>query len=263
MIKFRSKNTDISHKHDRIVRIISHFKNGEFSVGTGFLINDNRNVLTCWHVICGVDLKILQQTPEFQQSPKATEEEKVDEYFRNKTSSIEVELPSGKKISAILKSYDFYYDLAIIRIPKAIERLPFFKLELNQSLDYSDEIIFCGYPESLGYSLLDSPFVVNTGTVSSFPEVEIAGGKYENVQLTSICIGGNSGAPLFKKGSNKVYGIVNGFQWRGFDNVAIFENEVYSHVVSHKVPLNISFATGFSLLKDKSTVFKGLVSKGI
>lgn len=263
MIKFKSKNKNISYKHDRIVRIISHFKDGKSSVGTGFLINDNRNILTCWHVICGVDLKILQNTSEFQQSVKTSESKKMDEYFRNKTSRIEVELPNGKKLTAILKSYDYYYDLAILRIPKSSGKLPFFELEFNQSLDYSDEIIFCGYPESLGYDLLSSPFVVNTGAVSSFPEVDIAGGKYENIQLTSICIGGNSGAPLFKKDSNKVYGIVNGFQWRGFDNMAIFENAVYSRVVSHKVPLNISFATGFSLLKSKSSVFKNLVPKKI
>lgn len=263
MIKFKSHNKDISYKHDRVVRIISHFKNGESSVGTGFVVNGNRNILTCWHVVSGIDLKNLLTNPEFQQSVKSTEAEKVNEYFSNRTLRIEVELPNGKKIAAILKSYDYYYDLAIIRIPKTSGKLPFFELEFNQSFDYSDEIIFCGYPESLGYSLLDSPFVVNTGTVSSFPEVDIAGGKYENIQLTSICIGGNSGAPLFKKDSNKVYGIVNGFQWRGFDNMAIFENEAYSRVVSHKVPLNISFATGFSLLKSKSAIFKSLISKKI
>jgi len=261
MLNFSSKNEDISYKHERTVRVISRFKNGNSSVGTGFLINENRNILTCWHVICGIDLKDLQNAPEFQQSTKTIESEKVDEYFKNKTSKIEVEPPNGKKMSAILKSYDYYYDLAVLRIPKSSGKLPFFELELNQNLDYSDEIIFCGYPESLGYSPLDSPFAVNTGMVSSFPKVDIAGGKYEKIQLTSICIGGNSGAPLFKRDSNKVYGIVNGYQWRGFDNMAIFENNVYSRVVSHKVPLNISFATGFNFLSKKSKIFQDLISK--
>ena len=260
MIKFKSKNKDISYKHDRVVRIISHFKDGTYIVGTGFLVNDNRNILTCWHVICGVDLKDFLKSAEFQQSVKTTESEKVDEYFRNITSRIEVELPDGKKITAILKSYDYYYDLAVLIIPEGCGKLPFFELELNDVFDYLDEVNFTGYPRCLGYELLNSPFAANVGTISSFPEIDVTGGKYQMTQLTSICIGGNSGAPLFKKGCNKVYGIVNGYEWRGESNVAVFKDQSFSHTVDIKVPINISYATELNLLLSKSDVFKNLVS---
>lgn len=259
MGKFNSKNKDISFKRDRIVRIISHYKNGGYSTGTGFLVNENRNVLTCWHVICGIDLKILKSIPEFQQSTKNTESKKVDEYFKNKTSKIEVELPNGRKLRAILKSYDYYYDLAVLGIPKSGEKIPFFELELNKSLDYSDEILFCGYPNCPDYGLLESPFAVNTGIVSTFPDVEIAGGKYKGIQLNSICVGGNSGAPLFKKDSNKPCGIINGYRWQGRDDLAIYKKDGSLEQGGLRVPISISYATSFYRLMKESKILKQLI----
>lgn len=261
MLNFNSKNKDVSYKHDRIVRVISRFKDGSYMVGTGFIVNGNRNILTCWHVICGLDLKNLRDKQEFAQSIKSTELEKVVDYFNNTTSVIEVELPNGTKVGATLESYDYYYDLAILRLPKSCGKLPFFELDLQNILDYSDDINFAGYPGCLGYTILDSPFSVNSGTVSSFPNVEIAGGKYDMIQLSSICIGGNSGAPLFKKGTNKVCGIINGLQWGGDKNIAQFKDGVFSKTVEIRVPINISFATEFSLLSKKSKVFQDLINK--
>lgn len=260
MLNFSSKNKDVSYKHDRIVRVISHFKNGNYSVGTGFLINENRNILTCWHVICGMDLKDLRNTPTFLQSIKQTESEKVDDYFKNITAGIDVELPNGTKVSAILKSYDFYYDLAVLRIPKSTGKLPFFELELKDNLDYSDEITFSGYPSCLGYKILNSPFAVNFGNVSSFPDVEISGGKYNMIQMTSICIGGSSGAPLFKKNCNKVYGVVNGYEYRKWNDIAIFKNNSFFNTQNIQVPISISYGTGFDLLSKKSKIFQILIN---
>jgi S1-C subfamily serine protease len=257
MINFTSKNEDIVYKHERIVRIISHFKNGDVGVGTGFLVNGN--ILTCWHVICGTDLKVLRSNTDFSLSTKPTEAEKMNEYFNKITARIEVEFPNGTKVNTTLKEYDYYYDLAVLRIPKNCGKLSSFELETENSLDYSDEINYSGYPACLGYNLIDSPFAYSSGTISAFPNVEIAGGKYDMIQLSSICIGGNSGAPLFKKGINKVFGIVNGFEWRGFDNLAIFQNGNFSKTVNLHVPINISYATSFELLLKKSPVFKHLV----
>lgn len=259
MSKFSSKNENISYKHDRIVRVISHYKNGNYMTGTGFLINENRNVLTCWHVIFGEELKILKGRPEFQQDTSTSEPGKVSKYFLDKTSKIDVELFDGRKIGALLKSYDYYYDIAVLRIPKSTGKLPFFEIELDK-LDYSDEILFCGFQESHGYDSLHTPFAVNSGIVSSFPETEVAGGKYENIQLNSINLGGNSGAPLFKKGSNKVYGIINGHYWRGRDDFAVFQGNNLAPG-SLKIPLNIAYATGFNLLSKESKTFQNLISK--
>ena len=259
MPKFNSKNKDISYKHTRIVRVISHYKNGSYSTGTGFLINENRNILTCWHVVFGEDLKILKGRPEFQKDTSTSEQDKVNKYFLDKISKIEVELFDGRKVGVLLKFYDYYYDFAVLRIPKSVGKLPFFEIE-REKFDYSDEILFCGFQESHGYDSLNTPFAVNSGIVSSFPETEVTGGKYEYIQLNSINLGGNSGAPLFKKGSNKVYGIINGHYWRGRDDFAVFQ---HNNLVpgSLKVPLNIAYATGFNFLSKESKIFQGLIDK--
>ena len=256
MSTFNSKNEDIIYKHNRIVRVISHYKDGSFRTGTGFLVNGNRNILTCWHVIFGEDLQVLKKRPEFQKDT-TPESDQINKLFSDKTAKIEVELPGGKKAGALLKSYDYYYDFAVLRIPKSVGKLPFFEIDCGK-LDYYDKILFCGFQESHGYNTLNSPFAVNSGIVSSFPETEVAGGKYENIQLNSINLGGNSGAPLFKESSNKVFGIVNGHYWRGRDDLAVFQG---GELVpgSLKVPLNIAYATGFDLLSKKSKVFQNLM----
>lgn len=256
MKDFKSNHPEIEYKHNRIVRVISHFKNGHLTTGTGFIVGQGRYVMTCWHVVSGTDLKALKENHSFQASNKSTDIEKVEEYFQDKSSHIEVKLPNDTKIAVNLVSYDHYYDVAVLEIVDDGLNLPYFEFETVDSLDYSDEIIYCGYPDTLGYNSEASPFTVNTGTVSSFPEIEVAGGKYQNIQLNSICLGGNSGAPLFKKGQKKVYGIINGFQWKGYDNLAIFENGTFTRSVSHKVPLNISFATSIKIIADKSTINK-------
>jgi len=261
MPKFNSKNEDITYKHNRIVRVISHYKNGDYCTGTGFLINKNGNILTCWHVISGVDLKILKNMSKFQEDKSTSEIDKVNKYFLDKTSKIEIELSNGTKAGATLESYDYYYDIAVLKIDERAKKLPFFELELGESLDYSDETLFCGYPSCLGYDSLNSPFAVNTGIVSTFPEVEIAGGKYRNIQLNSICLGGNSGAPLFKKGSNKVCGIVNGYYYQEVKNIAVYKEDGTFKKDSYRITINISYATSFYRLMKESKIFKQLMNK--
>jgi len=79
------------------------------------------------------------------------------------------------------------------------------------------------------------------------------------VQLTGICIGGNSGAPIIKKQGSKVIGILNGYEWRGYDDIAIFKDGSFSKTKNLQVPINISYATEFSFLSKKSRIFKGLL----
>lgn len=239
MTGFKSTNSEVEYKHQRIVRVAVYFNNDTFSTGTGFFVSESGKILTCWHVLFGMDLKIFKLSEEFMKNNEEPEAQKIDRHLKNKIVKIEIEKPDGGITTANLVTYDYFYDLAIVQIVKGDEAMPFFEIETDEFLDYADEVNFCGYPECEGYNTLNSPFAVNTGVVSAFPEVEIAGGKYKNIQLNSICIGGNSGAPLFKNGNLKVHGVVNGYQWKGKD----------------RVPINISFATGFDLLKLKSIEF--------
>lgn len=259
MNSFNSKKKDVVYKHKRIVRVICHFINKGRTVGTGFLINKGKNILTCWHVVCGTDLKDVLKSELFSKLPKQPKAEKIDTYYRKLAREIEVELYDGTKIAAELDSYDYFYDLAILKVVSTKGNLPHFEIETKNTLDYTDEICFPGYPASLGYDFSASPFSVNFGTVSSFPVTEISGGKFRMVQLTGICIGGNSGAPIFKKQSNKVIAILNGYEWRGLDNIAVFKNGSFSETRNLHIPINISYATEFNFLSKKSRTFKDLL----
>lgn len=256
MNRIDSTNKHIVSKYKKIVRVIVTYNNGAKSVGTGFIVNEGSNILTCWHVISGNNFVELKTKPEFIQIPGSNDYDKVDKYMDDVISRIEIELADGVKFPVKLTSSDYYYDIAVLGVSKRKEKLPHFELAHNILPDYLDEVQFWGYPESLGYSLFDSPFAVNTGSVSAFPNVEIAGGKYRNIQLNSICIGGNSGAPLFRKGDDEPFGIINGYYWKGRDNFALYKNDGSLEKGSLRIPLNISYATSFNLLLDKSEIFR-------
>lgn len=260
MVNIKSNNVDILYKHERTVRIISIFKNGGSTVGTGFVVSKTGYILTCWHVICGIDLKDLRNSQEFVASTMPAESDKVDDYFKKVILKIEVELPDGSKVDSQLDSYDYCHDLAVIKIKSDNNKLSYFELDF-EGFDYFDSVNFTGYPMCLGYNALNSPFAINSGSVSAFPDAEIAGAKYPMIQLTSICIGGNSGAPLFKNGKKKASGLVNGYEFRYRNDLAVFKNGVYANTTNFSVPINISYATGFDFLIQKSEVFNALVKK--
>lgn len=259
MNNFNSKKKNIVYKNKRVVRVVCHFTNNGRTTGTGFLVNKGKNILTCWHVVCGTDLKRVLKSELYSVLPKQPEAKMIDAYYHQLAGKIEAELFDGTKISVKLDSYDYFYDLAVLKVISTKRHLPYFEIETKDTLDYADEISFPGYPANLWYNFGSSPFSVNSGSVSSFPVVEISGGKYRMVQLTGICIGGNSGAPVIKKQSDKAIGILNGYEWRGFDNIAIFKDGSFSKTENLQVPVNISYATEFNFLSKKSRIFKNLL----
>lgn len=263
MVRFKTSKRDVSYKQKRVVRVIIYFNNGSITTGTGFFVRGDGTLLTCCHIVAGGDLKNIKMQQDFQNIRNLSGHGKYAKYIKNKVSKILIELPNGKKLKANLKGFDHYYDLAVLKIVKTTTGFNHFVLEHTNSLDFSDEIIFCGFPECLGYSNMSSPFAVNTGIVSTFPEVEIAGKKYENIQLNTISLWGNSGAPLLKAGDDKVWGIVNGLYWHSRDNFAFYDPNGNLSKGGFRVPLSISYATSFNLLKNKSKLFRNLLNNKI
>jgi len=252
---------DIDYKRKRILRMIVEFKNGNISTGTGFFINIKGNLLTCFHVISGGDLKILRQNDDFISITGADEHTRLQEWVNSKIKSINVELFDGSKIELELSEFNEQYDIALLKIKevKFLEKIEFCELNFNQNLKYNDAVFFAGFPLNHSYTGLNTPFAINTGIVSFFPETEVAGGKYRHAQLNSINLGGNSGAPLFFKNSNKVIGIVNGNMNMGSDNI-LFHEKTKNQAVpgSLRIPLAIAYVTELKLIKEKSSIFNSL-----
>ncbi len=245
-------DNDILYKKTRIVRVICKYKVGD-SFGTGFFLK-NGKLLTCFHVIFGQELSNIRNNPEFQVISGNDEHANLEKFYKSKISILEVEFSSGEKVEAELIKFDEKFDIAVLKL-KNERKVDFFEVDTEGVLDYDDDIFFCGYQSAPGYTPDKYPFAVNAGQVSSFPDIIVGGEKYTHIQINSINLGGNSGAPLFHKNRNKVVGIVNGNMNWGADNNAFVgpQGNIIKDVF--RTPLSIAYVTSMKLLKEESTVF--------
>jgi S1-C subfamily serine protease len=244
---------EVDYKKARIVRVICKYKIGD-SFGTGFFVNQSGKLITCFHVVFGMELRQIRNIPEFQSIIEVTEHAKLKKYYDSKISSIFLEFPNGELVEAELNDFNEKYDVAILKL-KQERKVEYFETDTTDTLTYDDAVFFCGYQLASGYTPDKYPFAINTGVVSSFPEVIVAGEKYGHLQINSINLGGNSGAPLFKRSNNKVIGIINGNMNWGSDNIAYVE-EVSGSInlikAPLRTPLSIAFATSLKTIKSES-----------
>ncbi len=255
-------NDNIQYKKKVIRRVLAYFSGGNTGVGSGFFVNKNGIFLTCFHVAFGGELKNLRNDPDFIAIKESDEHKKLETWYSNKINKIEVELPDSSKEELKLVSFDEKYDIAVLKLEnkEKIRDIDNIKFDFKKQLKQGDHVFFGGFPISYPYKAEESPFAINTGMVSSFPNTIIGGDFYEHAQINSVNLGGNSGAPLFIKNKNKVIGIINGNMNWGSDFVVFKNKSGKEEVGPLRVPLSIAYATPVSLLKKESKVFKSAIS---
>jgi len=249
-------NIKVAYKQLRITRVICKYKIGD-SYGTGFFISKDGKMLTCFHVVFGQELRMIKNNPDFISISGGDEHSKLLNFYKNKISTLEVELHDGQKKEAELLNFDERYDIALLKV-KMDRKVDFFKVDTKNNLNYGDDIFFCGYQLTTGYNVSQYPFTVNSGLVSSFPDVIVGGEKYGHIQINSINLGGNSGAPVFLQGSNKVVAIINGIMNWNNNNVAIVDDSKGNMNLSKGsiiTPLSIAFATRLKTIKENTNIF--------
>jgi hypothetical protein len=241
-------NTDIAYKKERIVRVIvtRPGPGNLYTVGTAFPAGMARRYMTCFHVIFGKSLKELRADQTFQASAGANEHEKLATYQQANTANIQLQLSNGSLINAVLESFSEQYDSVLLSTTGGPEH--FFELEIEHRPNIGDQIFFCGYQYAVGIEAKNFPFTVNSGFVSTIVPNEVAGGNYEHLQLNSINLGGNSGAPVFRRDSNVVVAMINGNMNWGRDDIAVVNGPGLVKKDSLRVPLSIAYATPLSLL---------------
>lgn len=275
----RTVRNDIPYKKERLARILVQHRNGSTSVGTGFFIDGQGGLLTCFHVISGTELCNLRiANPNIAGAIAVGPEQEhiqLENYLNQSIINIQVEFMDGRRKIADIVSFNHIYDVAMLKITSAematgfVGEIPFFEIDADYMPEYDESTFFCGFQLTGGYSNpTEYPFSINRAVVSAFPEVLVAGDRYEHIQLNSINLGGNSGAPLFVEGSNKVIGIINGnMNWGGNNLVVVNDarlpgaqgapgNPPTLSQGSLQVPLCIAYATSLKSIKDKTNILK-------
>ncbi len=279
----RPIRNDIPYKRERLGRILVQHRNGSTSVGTGFFVDAQGELLTCFHVISGTELCNLRAMNTNITGTPDEEHIQLQNYLTQSVVNIQVELMDGSRKIANLVKFNHIYDVASLKIAEensggggasggsgsgagAGAENPFFELDTDYMPEYDESTFFCGFQLTGGYSdATQYPFSINRAVVSAFPEVVVAGDKYQHIQLNSINLGGNSGAPLFVEGSNKVIGIINGNMNWGKDNFTIMDKSLMNKnpdgtesgalrlaQEAVRVPLCIAYATPLNLIKSKT-----------
>lgn len=254
-----TRRNEITYIRKRIVRVIVRYQNGGISTGTGSFISNEGDVLTCFHVMFGGELKNVRSNQVYTATLGGDEHTKLQSYFNQMVTVIEVEFPDGTRKKANLKDFNELYDVASIKL-EGDTKTSFFKIDTEYLPQYDESAFFCGFQMAPGYLNPEQyPFATNRAVVSSFPAVVVGGDKYTHIQLNSINLGGNSGAPLFIEGGKKVIGIVNGNMNWGGDNLAFIN--IISGAPNFtqgplRVPLSIAFATPAKLIKEKTTILE-------
>lgn len=247
----------IKYRKERVYRVKAKITGGtSYSSGSGFFISPTR-FLTCFHVIFSGELRNFRTDNVFLALTGTTEHEKLQTYFTNRITAIEVGMEDGTWIPASLTGFNEKYDVAVLEVPQNGKKINVCEVDWDATIGYGNYIFFGGFPSRHEYDPDKAPFAAHEGMVSSFPMTMIGGEKYEHIQLDSINLGGNSGAPLFKKGRKKVIGIINGNMNMGNDNL-LFHDPATNQVIrnSFRIPLSVAYATPLKLLKENTPLFE-------
>lgn len=255
---------EIQYRKERVYRVKSNFSIGPgYCCGSGFFISD-KDFVTCFHVVFGKELRAFKNDPIFMALAGKDVHAKLKTFFKSNINNIEIGTEKGKWVKASLKSFDEKHDVVILEVNKKGKKVNICELDFDPKIDYGNQIFFAGYPTHHSYALDKAPLSVHEGIVSSFILTTIGGESYEHIQINSINLGGNSGAPLFINNSKKVTGIINGNMNMGSDNVLFLDPATNQTIKnSLRIPLSIAYATSFQLLKKKSKYFKTLGNQTI
>ncbi len=248
MFNIFSKN--INRKRKLVHRFITYSPNENYGTGSGFFISNNGNFLTCFHVAFRKELRQIRQTSAFQKINGNNEHSKLENYYNTIITKAEVEFTDGSRSKAELKNFDEKHDVALFKVSAESSKIKVCKINWCFSLNYGDRVFFGGFPTHPDYQLDKAPLAVHEGVVSSFVETTVGGDKYQHIQINSINLGGNSGAPLFRGRSATVVGIINGNMNWGRDDIVV-QNQAGTYVKeSLRTPLSIAYATSMKLLKE-------------
>lgn len=189
---------------DRVAKIKSStvrvIVEGGISVGTGFFINNDGLIITCWHVVL----------PAFQN--------RKNTYIEfNNGDTIEVGVPTIFNTDTTFGRKSVGYDYCILTPLRPIKtKFTFLKLGDFESAQEGDEIYTCGYPlgfpqQFISRGIISTKYSNNSNGVTQFGKFYTLPRKEALLDITLNK--GNSGGAIIKIGEtieqDEVIGIAN------------------------------------------------------
>jgi S1-C subfamily serine protease len=186
-------------------------------VGTGFCVHPRGIVVTCEHVLSGFMKKPLAQAISESGADKSSGVTQVPidtavpyaVFFFSKHGHELVAFP----VRATMGMAKTDHDIGMVRLErhKAFEKsgFPFLEIAPYADLHEGDEIGTCGFP--LGTYLYDQVGTITSsftkGIISSIiPAYGVPVEYLKGIQLDLVATHGNSGGPVFRYDSGKVFG---------------------------------------------------------
>ncbi len=189
-------------------------------LGTGFVIDDGRLVVTNYHVI-----------------PETLDQERRERLVVISGEGRNTEVHHAEVVA---RSVD--HDLALLRI--AAPSLPALRLGSSDSARVGEEVAFTGYPIGMILGLYPAthratisartPMVIPARSSAELDERRIRALRNDPpmvFQLDATAYPGNSGSPLFRKGSGEVIGVINQVFVQGGREAAIGQPSGISYAI--------------------------------
>jgi len=219
-----------------------------FSFGSGFITNSNL-IISCAHLLSlktnfKEDINLYKKL-----NKKEPTVDDLKDFIKNYIRKIEFQRYGETTFSeAKLSNFDIEHDCSTFEFVSAGNKKTELKIYSGEELKEGEEVAFAGFPTVVPqYKLIETPFTVNEGIISSFPEIIVGGlKKYKFIQVNAVNLGGNSGAPLFLKKSGEIIGIIAGNQNIGFDIFQIKNGQLDNKIDGQKVlvtAFGVAYAT--------------------
>jgi len=224
-----------------------------FSFGSGFIIGQNI-IASCAHLL-SLKTNFKEDIDLFKKiNKKEPDTEELKNFITKHIKKIEFQKYGESAFSEIkLKDFDPNYDCAIFEFVRSSNKITKLEIDFHRQPREGEEVAFAGFPTVVPqYKFIETPFTVNEGIISSFPEITVGGlKKYKFIQVNAVNLGGNSGAPLFMTKSGKVIGIIAGNQNIGFDVFQIKAGQLISKIEGQKVlvtAFGVAYATPINFI---------------
>lgn len=254
-------NNTIKASKPSVVSIVVRLDIDKFAIiGTGFFINENGAIATCYHVVRNIKKVEVLRNSDLEKSILIGYSKTEDDLPQLNTPIYKLNDKKLFVLATVMKK-DTLNDLAVLWTNYA--NTSFLKLGSYDAVDEGEELIFLGFPFGLNRLITHKGMVSYKGKLIISDDANNI--PVNAFQIDGIVNNGNSGGPLISLKQNKVVGIIKAKHGNiGPYLKSIVEGEiktegigfglidfgVFSREVTNALDRNIQMGIGYAISTD-------------